>query len=378
MIQNTILTVVLLVIIGCGAQNNPDKEEIKNLSMVEDTPTTVPSSIPSITPIIEPSSVPMGDAKLPESSPSVQPSVVFSPTIESNELPQNMGISFPIVLNKSSNSEFIKDFNEVKEIEGMAFLNLALVSQAMPKILNECAGSISCHFQAENFPVEYNETNITLEKIDFRQFSKKKKYPYVLTITKPFNNDLIDDMNDTISYKWTHSKRDIWTTYTNDESNLSVRYFIDADANESMVINHKKEGESITFMVIQKDEHYHLSSNHLKKDNEDFSTSIFLEDGLLVTENENMIQLSQTSKNIKDGNFAFLPPDTSVKELKLKNILDLTEGTFSVLNKKFQGFLYSDKFLDNLNELTIVELTEEDKGFQLLNEESNESKLSPN
>jgi len=393
MIQNTILTMILLVIIGCGAQNNPDKEGTKNDLDVATTatPTTVPSSIPSATPsattpptttvpTIVPSSVPTvqptAQPIVPTTSPSRLPDEILSPTIESNELPENIAISFPNTLNKTSNAEFVKDFNEVEKIQDMAFLNLSLVSQAMPKILNECAGSITCHFEADEFVVEYNEENITLEKIDFQQYSKKKKYPYVLTVTQPFKNNGLNERNDTITYKWKKSKKDIWSLYQNQDNNITLRYLVDVDSNETMSIHNKKLEESITFLVIKKANTYHLSLNHISKNSENFSSNILLEDEKVIEENENTVQLNISNENAKEGNYILLPPQTDIENLTLKNILDLTEGTFSFFNKTFQGFLYSDKFLDDLDKLTIVELLDEDKGFQLISKDSNESELS--
>jgi len=389
MIQNTILTVILLFIIGCGAQGSSEDNEKKDLNVaVDDTPTAVPSISPSISPLsipsIVPSSVP-SEERIPSVTPSPQPStvpvppsVVLSPSIEGDTLPHSIAIDFPNILTSSLNSAFVKDITDVKKIETMAFLNLSLVSQAMPKILNECAGSITCHFQAEEFIVEYNEKNITLEKIDFIQHSKNKNYKYELTVIKPFKNDASNEINDSITYKWTSNRKDVWSFYQNRESNLSLRYFIDADENESMVINDQRLEENSNFIITKKLQTYHLSSNHIKKNSDSFSFNILLEDELIINQNENIVQLYITNESAKEGNYLLLPPHTKEDGLTLKNVLDLAKGTFSFFYGAFQGFLYTDEFLDNLDELTVIELNDEEIGFRILTEESNGSDFSPN
>ena len=366
MIQNIVLTLILLVIIGCGAQSKTDDEGIKNdLVVADSTPSSAPSALPAATPLLTPTATPV-----PSVISSLLPLEEISSSIESSELPKEMGITLPNSLNKSSKLEFIKDFNEVKKVQEMAFLNLSLMSQLMPKIVKKCAGLITCHFEVEAFSVKYKEENIILDKIAFQQDSKNKHYQYELIVTNPFSiNNFLSEGNDSITYRWTSSQQDIWSFYHNEENNITLRYFIDANSHESMIINNQKVEERITFLVTKQESSYHISLNHISKNTENFSSNILLEDEMIIEENENIIQLTSTNENLKEGNYILLPPKTSVEKLTLKNILDLTEGVFSIFNEQFQGFLYDDKFLSTLDTLIIVELSDNDRGFKVPNKD---------
>lgn len=61
-------------------------------------------------------------------------------------------------------------------------------------------------------------------------------------------------------------------------------------------------------------------------------------------------------EGLSSGDYILLKPDTDTTKLSLEELLDVSIGSFSVMEGRPQGSLHSDEFLDILNEIVIVKI----------------------
>jgi len=321
MIQNTIFAFILLILIGCGAQNNPSDNKEGTLDISPEN------------------SRDMG--LLPEN-------IALDFTIK------NIAFSTGLMVNTDSDTNLFKeDLAEINNIKDLAEYNRELLSQVMPEILESCVDVIRCHFPEGKFVVKENNKSVTLGEIDFTQEINGSNYQYKLTLSSPLQPHKKSDLNDSISYQWRETQLDVLTTYLYDEVKVSLRFVHDGYL-KNMIVNSQKSEESSSFIINENNRTQHLYSNHIKKDLEKFSANILLENGELVEENENIFPLENLGENLKDGVYILVPKKLDTKALTLMQLLELNEGTFLRHKEVFQGFLYGEKYLNALDELTII------------------------
>ena len=61
---------------------------------------------------------------------------------------------------------------------------------------------------------------------------------------------------------------------------------------------------------------------------------------------------------LKNGEYRLLAPNTNIDSLDLMDMFELSVGTFTKFDNKIQGALYDNSYIDILNKLTIVAITE--------------------
>ena len=62
------------------------------------------------------------------------------------------------------------------------------------------------------------------------------------------------------------------------------------------------------------------------------------------------------AKGLPSGDYLLLAPDIDTEAFSLEELLDASIGSFSVMEGTPQGSLYSNEFLDRLDELIIVKI----------------------
>jgi hypothetical protein len=312
--QNIFLTVILLFILGCGAQNSPKE-------IIED-------------------GIGQDNAMINESL-----------------LPQIITIKFPKLIEESLTLSLKENIKHVKNISNILEKNLKFLEKIMPKIIDECQEKNICHFQKNYFTLE---ENISIGEIDFIKYEPIEPYQYeiVLKLTEI----------ESLTYQWSEIKKDVISTYSNQNETLALHYFNDSNNSEALYINDTRSNEKNTFIISLEQilsYTYHLRYNHIEEEHQNVSSNIIIEDNILVenTGNKNIISNSFTTNdsqtifsNLKHGDYLLLPPNTRVKTLNFIDILALSEGSFTIFNGAVQGFLYADDFSNNLEDLTIFQL----------------------
>jgi len=294
--ENIFLALIIISVLGCGAQNNPIKETQR-----EDN----------------------------SASSSIMSSI---------SLPKKIYIPFPIDINSSENSPFNRDIQQVKKTIALLRLKLKKLEKEFSNIIDFCKEKSICHI---------NKT-LQLEAIDFIQDHNNATYQYKLMV----------ESNQTthITFSWSKDNSDIISSYIEKNSILSLRYLTNFQKKETMLIHNKQTKKESSYIVQSNDKKYHLSYNLIQNGLENFSSNIKFEDDLILEYNENIFELNIATKNLKEGSYLLLPPKTKVKSLSFIEIVELAQGTFSFFDGEVQGFLYDDKFINNIDELILFHL----------------------
>ena len=281
--KNIFLALILISILGCGAQNNPTEK---------DTP----------------------------SNTTNDNSMVVS---ESQNLPTTINIAFlETIRSFSQNSLFDEDIQRINGVVAFIKEELSLIEPLMPKIIKECENKKRCSFSREDF-----------EEIIFWNNDLNQTYPYQL--------HLKINSAESLALKWLKDKSDVLTTYQKKFEKTTVHYLVNSENKEAMIVKEKREGEYTNFIVQQEKRDYHLISNHIKNTSFNFSSNIRFKDALLVEYNENIFKLEKSIKELNDGDYLILSLNQKVETLKLIEVLGLAQGVVSLFNGESQGFLFN-------------------------------------
>ena len=295
--ENLFLLFITLSLLGCGAQNNPNKKE------------------------------------------TVEDEVKNDNIIAINELqilPEIINITFPKnITNFSQNSLFNQDIERINQVINLSKHQLNVLKPLMSQIIKGCEGKKVCSFPKNHFEVKENNRSITLGKITFVYNDENQTYPYQLYLEIGSTEKL--------TIQWREDKSDVITIYQKEIEQTTLHYLTDLKNKEAMVVKERREEEYNSFLIQQDETNYHLSSNHIKNASLNFSSNIKLEKNLLVEYNENLFKLQQETKNIKEGSYLLLPLNQTIEALKLIDILELAQGTVSLFHGEVQGFLYNNQ-----------------------------------
>jgi hypothetical protein len=219
--QNIFLTVILLFILGCGAQNSP-KEVIE-------------------------------DGRGQDNA-----------MINENLLPQIITIKFPKLIEESPTLSVKENIKHVKNISKILENNLEILEKIMPKIVEVCQEKSICNFQKNYFTLE---ENISIGEIDFIKYEP----------TQPHQYEIVLKLTETqrLTYQWSEIKRDVISTYSNRNETLALHYFNDSNNSEALYINDTRSNEKNTFIISLEQtlsSTYHLRYNHIAKEHQNFSS----------------------------------------------------------------------------------------------------------
>ncbi len=230
-------------------------------------------------------------------------------------------------------------------------------------------------------------------------------------------------------FKWSSDNPNVVITYLYakdvDRIVSTVRYFVNNEGNEFMYLSDKNDTNiSIenTTLVVKNDENnssYSLTSNTTiqqlsanETNSSHFSTNIEMDDRgtqlLLLDKNTTLSTLDSVDKDenleiiptkpivvtvpssnletgssfseenkltlfvfevdgdgLASGDYILLKPDTDTLELDLEALLEMAIGSFSVIEGTPQGSLYSNEFLDILDELVMVKIIDSQESTEL-------------
>jgi len=324
---------ILFVMLGCGAQNSP---------------------------IEEPSSA---------SSASSDSSVDSFATPESNMLlPESVAIDFPNALKSSSNSSFNQKVNRIQKVIDSEKYNLELLKLAIDEIEQACPESnTTCNFGKDEFRVNHNHQTILLGAINFSKYQEENRSSY----------DLLLHLNDDIRvrYEWKDDERDVFTTYMEANNSLKLHYFRESNRSEASYLNESFVNEKNSFMINLENNGsslYHLTSNHIKNNKEEFYTNLRVLDKVLIEDNrsfnisrESFVAISSINetllnliedKNLKDGDYLIFDANSTVEALNLGEKLKESIGHFTYLKKEVFGLVLNESSSKMVREFKIVPL----------------------
>ncbi len=423
--QGIILLFVLFVILGCGYQETSKDKPIPN-----PTSTAPQTRYQKILP-----------SKI---------SVNF-PEILKNTITYNSGEKELEEKKETNLNQLEKNIYKIEDVINISELNLILLEQVMPEILERCDGIESCTFEDRELSFRLDEKIISsidkvldTKKRDFLdkngtlvhlggiKFSKYENQKYEYELEFNMLNSSFIEQNSSIQeqkqfFKWSTSNNYVVATYIYDNKvnvlSTTVRYFINNEGNELMYILDKNdtnisiENTTLVLKKTDKSNSYALTSNTTiqqlsanETNTSHFSTNIEMDKNstqlLLLDKNStldttivpnkddpldmvvvatkpilitgpgtdlNAIPSNTASTNesnkkltlfvfeveaegLASGDYLLLNPDINTDEFSLEELLDASIGSFSVMEGKPQGALYSDEFLDNLSELTIIKI----------------------
>ena len=241
-------------------------------------------------------------------------------------------------------------------------------------------------------------------------------------------NSSIEEQTQIFRWSTNTNQVTITYLYNNEVDTLvtTIRYFINSEGNELMYISDKSDTnisiENTTLVVKKAEDNssYSLTSNttiQQLSDNESnsshFSTNIEVDTNstnLLLLDKNTTIDRSNIDSNdeldvvvvatrpisvtgagtdldtrpsneveedltlfvfevvgegLSSGDYILLPPDTDITKLSLEDVLEMSIGSFSVMEGKPQGALYSKEFLDVLEELVILKITNSQESTEI-------------
>jgi len=382
--ENIFYVFVLFFMVACGAQNSPT-EEVSVLSGSGSD--AVPTPIDTIE-----------DTVLTNKSAII--------------LPKAIAIDFPKELNSSSNPSFNKNVSRVQKVIDDEKFNLELLELAIDEITKECPdNNTTCHFEKDHFRVNHNHQTIILGEIRFEK--------YELNSTNGYN--LLLNLNDNISiqYEWIEAENNVFTTYLDANNSVELHYFTENNTSEALYIDDNLENEKNSFMINLENNGsslYLLSSNHIKDNKQDFSSSLRVEDTVLVEDNASFFNFTDTNdtnttndtndtnttndvnitndvnttnhnlslglgtlsvsssndsnltpdsvvllnliedKDLKDGDYLLFTADTEVETLNLIEQLKLTVGRFTYFKGEVFGLVVNVVDNESFSELQIIPL----------------------
>jgi len=334
--ENVLYLFVLLVMLGCGAQNSP---------------------------IEEPSGA---------SSASSDSSVNSLVTPESNVLlPKSVAMDLPNALKDSSNSSFNQKVNRIQKVIDSEKYNFELLKLAIDEIVQACPESnTTCNFGKDNFRVNHNHQTVLLGAIKFTKQQENNRSSYDLLL------HLNDDIR--IRYEWREDEKDVFTTYMEANDSLKLHYFRNEsflNEKNSFMINFENNGSSL----------YQLTSNHIKNNKQAFSTKLRVEDRVLIESNESFFNFSVdnnlsnsegslgsvalnpfdnrvvlldyiVSQDLKDGDYLLFDANSMVKALNLDEQLKLSIGSFTLLKGEIFGLILNEESSKGVTEFKIIPL----------------------
>ncbi len=355
MIRRIILSFGLLLIVGCGAQSNPDtkdsstvSDDISNL-ISEDNGTVPPTLDTSASPVVAPT---------PEVTEVPEREIV-----EESLLPKKINIAFPTLLkaehveerniseegnetSESNNSlveendlgylQLKKSITKIDGIIDLAQINLMVLDQVMPKVQQRCEGMISCLFKEKSLSVvmdnesissinkmiaesnrsifDGNISEVSFGELGFYSYDLNESYQYMLTLNV-LNSSLyqhdVKVKRELQTIKWSENNRDVLTIYDyedNETNNtISLHYLIDEEGKETMHVYNRDDSQKIgyqenTSLVLSKvkDENasesnstYSLTSNSILKQSldDDTHTSSF-SSNIEIVDNSSLLLFS--------------------------------------------------------------------------------------
>ncbi len=327
MIRRIILSFGLLLIVGCGAQSNPDtqdsstvSDDISNLISENNSSVSTTLAIP-VSPIVAPAPE---ATEAPETEPT-----------EVSLLPKKINIDFPTLLK----SDYVEDTNSTKEENGtleensssveendlgylqlkksiskidamidLAQINLLVLDQVMPEVQERCEGMISCLFKKKSLSVvldnetissinmmisesnrsieDDNMSEVSFGELGLYHYDENESYQYMLTLNVLDSSLYQRDPSikkEFQTIKWSENNKDVLTIYDyeDNESNNSITlyYLTDEEGKETMHVYSKDDSQKIgyqenTSLVLSKIEDgngsesnssYSLTSNSILK-----------------------------------------------------------------------------------------------------------------
>jgi hypothetical protein len=304
-----IFVLVLFFVVGCGMSGSTSKDSSTADSVATVDLNATDSGNEIATATVTPS----------DDTPSVEEQPVADALVEEETiLPQTISMEFPQVLKQSPTAtdnnqtdsednqtiennqttsrervgyeQLKKDIAEIEDVIKITKLNLVILEEVMPEVLDRCEGMIACTFEdkALSFVMdnrtiskieqiadnnrsfdELNGSKVFLGVIEFKKYDDSTKYSYGLTFhidseisfksndnllkTVPFfrlSDGEVEDNKSIIEFqtlKWSEDNEDVITTYVYEDnqtsSNISIHYLTDSDGKRIMHIydNHNSQ-----------------------------------------------------------------------------------------------------------------------------------------
>ena len=267
--QGIILLFGLFVILGCGYQETSTQ-----------TPIPSPTTIPPKTHYqkILPSKISVGFPKILKNR--------ISYTSENSQLEEKKNTNL---------NQLEKDIYKIEDAINISELNLILLKQVMPEIVNRCDGLESCIFDDRELSflldekiiksidkilgtkqrdfLDKNNTLVHLGRIKFSKY-ENQKYEYELNFNMLHSSFL--EQNSSIQeqkqlFKWSNSSNDVIaiSRYSDEHNSVSttIRYFINSQGNELMYISDNNdtnisiENTTLFLKKVEDNNSYALTSN---------------------------------------------------------------------------------------------------------------------
>ncbi|RUM73771.1 MAG: hypothetical protein DSZ11_05135 [Sulfurovum sp.] len=226
-------------------------------------------------------------------------------------LPKKISVDFPEILKNTLNynsgerqleekkesnlHQLEKDIYKVEDVIEIAELNLILLKQVMPEILEHCEGIERCVFEDRELSFQLDEKiigsidkvlgtknrnfldkNGTLISLGAVEFSKHENQKYEYELEFNMLNSSFVEQNSSIQeqkqlFKWSNSSSYVVSTYLYsggvDTTSSTLRYFMNSEGKELMYISDKSDSdvsiESTTLVLKKTDDNlsYALTSN---------------------------------------------------------------------------------------------------------------------
>jgi hypothetical protein len=307
MIKKIILSFGLLLIVGCGAQSNPDDA---GSSTISDSATNLVSQEDNSTiadEVLEGTST--DESSIEGASREGEDSSEISP--EPSLLPPKVSLDFPTLLkaqqgesNETNRSNSVdlgylqltRSIEKIDEVIDFVQVNLNILAYAMPDIQRRCEGMVSCVFKQNRLTVamdnetissindiiiehnrslyDTNGSRFSLGEVGFYTYDLNESYQYMIQLN--LRNGRLYRQNNKIlresqTIKWSEDNRDVVTLYDyeDNETNNSIvlHYLIDTSNKETMHVYRQDDNQKIgyqetTSLVLSKTKEQNSSESN--------------------------------------------------------------------------------------------------------------------
>ena len=363
MLKNITLLIFIIVLSGCGMMGNSSKKDTTLASIGIDRNDSSGNL--------------MANSSLDSNLSTPQPSTITDAEEESSILPQTISMEFPNILkpdsdtnsssennqSEDSNISIISDISEdnetvdsnsslednktliineigyeqlkknisqIEDIVKIAQINLILLEEVMPQVLDRCEGMLSCTFEPQilsvvldnktiskiddivddsNFTLdEYNNSRVSLGELEFIKNYVSEGTDYELKLDMASNDTILrsfykesnesdnnitiknkNDINRTLEefqvFKWSDYSKDVTTRYfyrdINRSIDISIYYLTDESGKETMHVYNRlaeeghKENMSLTLANREDDNStIQIQTNSIEERSEGNDTNI--------------------------------------------------------------------------------------------------------
>ena len=251
-----LVALLITIILGCGAQNNPQEEE----EAFQDSPRVTDNSL--------------------------------------IELPQTITIAYPKIVKERTETQLYNDIIEIEKITHLLEDERRELEDQMEYITKECELANPC--------------SLNLNQLTFQQYNNTTTpYHYRLTLEK--------NSTTTITFQWRTDRDEVKSSYQEKNATLTLHYAKDTQR-EALYIKHQKKEEHTMMVILQKELTYQLDTIHIKTKEKNTMEHIRIEENTPIATTEDSIKITSLEQNLTENDYLLVSSSHNNRSNFIDNI----------------------------------------------------------